>query len=142
MPKLQAPAPPFIPLPEVAVRPVAQSNAIAQVTTVRPADPVPVEPGPVVSSVVAPVIDAAHSCRKPEYPPLSRRMEESGTVVLEFLIDLDGRVAEGRVAQSSGYERLDEAARQALSLCRFRPGMVNGVPEPSWAQLRYTWKLG
>ena len=89
----------------------------------------------------APVIDAARSCQQPEYPAAARRNEETGTVTLRFLIGVDGRVAESKIETSSGYPRLDEAARRALSLCQFKAGTVDGKPETSWARLQYVWKL-
>ncbi len=146
-PKVAAPPPPFIPMPEIQVRQPVVSKAITQVTTTKPVEaPPPVAapvaaPQPAPAVRVPPVIDAAHACRKPEYPSISRRLEETGTVVLNFLIDLDGKVVDSNVAQSSGKNRLDEAARQALALCNFKPGTVDGKPEKSWAQIRYTWTL-
>lgn len=139
-PKLAPPPPPFVPPPEVniAMSATTSTNTITQVTSQRPAASV----APVAKSVhTAPVIDAKQSCPKPEYPSSSRRLEESGTVVLSFLIDVDGKAIESKVASSSGYERLDEAARAALSRCRFKPGTTDGKPEQSWASLKYTWKL-
>jgi protein TonB len=60
---------------------------------------------------------------------------------LRFLIDTDGRVKASEVEASSGHARLDEAARDALSLCRFKPGTADGQPVEAWATLRYTWVL-
>lgn len=142
-PKVMTPPPPFIPMPEIQVRQPVATKAITQVTTTKPVEAPPpvVVPQPKEIVRVPPVIDAAHSCRKPEYPSISRRLEEAGTVVLNFLIDVDGKVIDSNVAQSSGKARLDEAARQALVLCNFKPGTVDGKPEKSWAQLRYTWTL-
>ena len=60
---------------------------------------------------------------------------------LGFLIGVDGKVKESRVDESSGHPRLDEAARRALSRCRFVPGTVDGKVEESWAQLLYTWRI-
>jgi protein TonB len=71
----------------------------------------------------------------------ARRAGETGAVVLKFLIDTDGSVVESAVAESSGFDRLDEAARQALARCRFSPGTLDGHPERSWARIRYVWKL-
>lgn len=138
-PKLAPPPPPFVPPPEVniAVTPPAAST-ITRVTSKQAPPPEP--PKPVVVRT-EPVIDAQRSCAKPEYPPTSRRLEESGTVTLRFLIDTDGRVLDGQVEASSGFERLDNAAREALERCRFKPGTVGGKPEQSWARLKYTWKL-
>jgi protein TonB len=83
----------------------------------------------------------AKSCEPPSYPSASRRLNETGTVQLNFLIDAEGRVVESRVDTSSGAERLDEAARRALALCKFKPGTVDGKPEQSWHKMKYVWKL-
>jgi len=50
-------------------------------------------------------------------------------------------VIESQVEKSSGFARLDEAARSALSKCQFKPGTLNGTPEQSWASMKYTWRL-
>jgi periplasmic protein TonB len=145
-PPMAAPAP-FIPMPEIQIqRPPETKNAIARVTNVKPVTPTPPviappTPAPVRQAVhVAPVVTAT-SCRKPEYPPISRRLEETGTVTLSFLIDTTGKVIDSKVIQSSGHERLDDAARRALSLCVFKPGTVDGTPEKAWAEIRYAWTL-
>jgi TonB family protein len=84
---------------------------------------------------------AASSCEKPEYPSSSKRLSEEGTVQLKFLVGVDGKVVESSVEKSSGFRRLDEAARQSLSKCTFKPGLINGVPAQTWASLKYTWRL-
>lgn len=48
------------------------------------------------------------------YPAACRRLGEQGRVVIGFVIQRDGRLDDIRVVQSSGYERLDNAARQAV----------------------------
>lgn len=140
-PKLAPPPPPYIPPPEVniALPPTPSANAITVVTTALPKAPPPAPRHD--AARVPPVIDAARSCEKPEYPPASKRLEEEGTVLLRFLIDVDGRVLDSRVEKSSGYDRLDQAARTALGKCRFRSGTVDGKPEQSWASLKYVWRL-
>ena len=60
---------------------------------------------------------------------------------LRFLIGADGSVLQSEVIKSSGFVRLDEAARNALAKCQFRPGTVDGKPEASWASIQYTWRL-
>lgn len=140
-PDLKPPPPQaFIPPPEIQVAaPPPQSQAIASVTATKPPDqPVTQFRQP---TRTAPVVDAKRSCRTPEYPSMSKRLEEQGTVVLAFLVDVDGRVVDSRVESSSGSERLDEAARKALSLCRFKPGTADGQPEQAWARMKYTWRL-
>ena len=143
-PKLASPPPPFVPPPEISVPQTAMSqNAISSVTRDVPPAAAPVAPvqrvdtGPVR---IAAVVDS-RACTKPEYPARSVRNEETGVVTLQFLIGLDGRVVESKVEASSGYRDLDVAARNALSLCKFKPGTVDGKPEQSWTKMQYVWKL-
>lgn len=89
---------------------------------------------------VAAVVDP-NACEKPEYPPISARNGETGTVVLSMLIGVDGRVRDANIEKSSGYKSLDRAARNALSLCKFKPGTTDGVPEQSWTKIQYAWSL-
>jgi protein TonB len=146
-PKFEVSPPPYIPPPEIHIQqPPPQPAPIVVTTPVKPAAPTPppvaraVEAPPHNSVHTPPVIDAAR-CEKPEYPPAARRFGETGTVVLRILVGVDGKVISSEVQTSSGSKRLDEAARQGLGLCRFKPGMVDGKPEQAWATLRYAWKL-
>lgn len=140
-PKLAPPPPPFVPPVEVNISVAAPvANTITQVSRTLPSPPT-VEVAKRAPVVVSPVIDANRNCSKPEYPSASRRLDEEGTVVLNFLIDLDGRAVESKVEKSSGFGRLDEAARSALGKCQFKPGTIDGKPERTWASIRYTWKL-
>ena len=108
-----------------------------------PATPAPVAPPTPAAPPVrtGAVIQAGATCAKPDYPSASRRLEEEGTVTLKFLIGIDGRVMQAEVEKTSGFQRLDEAARNALSKCQFKPGTVDGKPEQSWASIKYTWRL-
>jgi protein TonB len=134
-----APQPPSLPLP-VAAAPAA--NAV----TVPPSAPAPAPAAPAAPAAraesvrTAAVVNAAQ-CEKPEYPGASRRLEEEGTVHLRFLVGVDGKVIQSEVEKSSGYKRLDEAARAGLARCQFRPATVDGKPEQAWASMRYTWRL-
>jgi protein TonB len=143
-PKMAAPPPPFIPPPEINVQVAVTPSpaAISAVTTTAPPPgPAPVAVAETKAPVRTPPVVQAKSCQPPEYPSASRRLGETGIVMLNFLIDVEGKVVESRVDSSSGVERLDEAARKALSLCRFTPGAVDGKPEQSWHKLKYVWKL-
>jgi protein TonB len=138
-PKSAPPPPAYVPPVDVPTTATAGVNAIASVSA-TPAPPPP-PAAPAVTVRTAPIINAAASCQKPEYPSASRRNEEEGTVQLRFLIGPEGNVLESQVEKSSGFTRLDEAARSALSRCQFKPGTVNGKPEQSWASMKYTWRL-
>jgi protein TonB len=143
-PKPAPPIPAWIPPPEIRLQEPPAPKAITAVT-VAPAPPAVAMAAPAEARAgpirVPPVIDAAHSCRTPEYPPAAKRLGQTGAVIVKFLIDVDGSVADSAVEASSGYRRLDEAAREALSLCHFKPGTVDGRPERSWAEIRYVWTL-
>lgn len=149
-PKLATPPPPYIPPPEVQVQVSVSAPTITAVTTVKPPEPVPPPaapapppPEPVKPHVpvrTAPVVDA-RACEKPPYPAAALRSNETGTVQLNFLIDVDGRVLESNIARSSGSRRLDEAARNGLGLCKFKPATVDGKAERSWARIEYEWKI-
>ena len=89
---------------------------------------------------VAAVVDA-RACTKPEYPKSSLRNGDTGVVTLTLLVGTDGRVADSKVEKSSGFRELDRAAQQALSLCKFKPGTVDGVPYQSWTRMQYLWSL-
>lgn len=139
-PDFKEPPPPFIPPPEIniATPPPAATTAITTVTSKQPPPGPP--PAPVAQGVrVAPVVKAKN-CREPEYPAVSERLGEKGTVLLALLVGPDGKVTDSRIEKSSGYERLDKAAQSALSRCKFTPGTVDGKVESAWAQIKYTFK--
>jgi protein TonB len=143
-PKLATPPPPFIPPPEVNIQvPIQQAPAITAVAPTPPPAPVPFTPTPPVvrEPVRTPPVVQAASCDKPEYPPAARRANEVGTVLLNFLIDTNGKVIDSKVERSSGSRRLDDAARSALELCKFRPATVDGNPTRAWARIEYVWRL-
>jgi len=152
-PQSLPPPPAYVPPAASPVAsPMATPNAVAAVSaTPQPAAPtspsVTSAPSPTAAPVVksesvrtAAVVNAAN-CEKPEYPSASRRMEEEGTVSLRFLVGADGKVIQSEVEKSSGFKRLDEAARAGLSRCQFRPASVDGKPEQAWASMQYTWRL-
>jgi protein TonB len=65
----------------------------------------------------------------PPYPRDALREGIEGTVVLQVLVDLDGRPLEVTVHSGSGHRRLDEAARRhVLRHWRFRPALQGGEP--------------
>jgi protein TonB len=63
---------------------------------------------------------------------MSRRLGEQGEVRLSIHVGSDGRVITARVAQSSGWERLDKAAIEAVSVWRFIPAQKDGVAVEDW----------
>lgn len=96
----------------------------------------PVEAPPPAAPTAAPVAESAASAAPapvtaarfdadylnnpaPAYPPLSRRMREEGKVMLRVTVTPDGLPGRVEVARSSGSERLDQAASNAVRQWRF-----------------------
>ena len=150
---LPPPPPAYVPPAEIQVAAPPPVNAIAAVSNtplpVAPPSPspspspLPVQstPQPASPPVQTAAVISAASCEKPDYPSASKRLEEEGTVQLKFLVGVEGKVIESAIEKSSGFRRLDEAARAGLSKCQFKPATLDGKPQQSWASLRYTWRL-
>jgi protein TonB len=66
----------------------------------------------------------------PAYPRIALRLQQQGSVLLELEVDAAGRVAAVSVIESSGFERLDEAAREGVLAWRFEPALRDGAPVP------------
>ncbi len=141
--------PPYVPPPEVSVDiaiDTGPSTAISNATSERPvAAPPPVAAKPVERAVVkTPPSTAGKGARitQPEYPPASRRAGEAGTVQLQVFVLESGRAGEVKVAKSSGFEKLDEAAvKEVQRNWRFVPGKEDGKPVAMWHTFAVTFRL-
>jgi len=63
----------------------------------------------------------------PRYPRLSRKRGEEGMVVLDVQILADGSVGEIDIFSSSGYDRLDVSALDAVKKWQFQPARLRGL---------------
>lgn len=63
---------------------------------------------------------------QPMYPPLARQARIQGDVVIDSVIDTQGKVTQMRVV--SGSPLLVQAAIQALEQWRYQPTLLNGQP--------------
>ncbi len=126
-----APVPPAA-APEPAPAPLAAAPTPAPAA----APPVPASPpAPAAPPVVVqPSTQAAYlNNPRPDYPAMSRRLGETGRVIVRVLIGPDGRAREARLQRSSGFERLDQVALEtARDRWRYVPGTRDGVPEAMW----------
>jgi protein TonB len=95
-----------------------------------------------IHTLQPPSTDAAYLRNpKPLYPLLSQRLKEQGTVVHNVLIAADGRPVSARLIQSSGFERLDKAAYDAVMRWRYVPGRRQGAPEVMSLNVPVIWVL-
>ena len=69
---------------------------------------------------------------RPAYPGLSKRLGEQGKVVVRVFIEVDGKAQKAEIKQSSGFERLDQAALSTVLRWRYVPGKRAGLAESMW----------
>ena len=116
-------APPLAVLPEVTEASMTPAIAVIPsppaIATSRPSGPVSLTDE---LAVFCPTRTA------PAYPPQSRHLREQGEVRLRVELDETGKVSAVSVIRSSGYARLDEAARAAVLTWRCQPATREGQP--------------
>lgn len=142
--EVSKPEPPVVPKLE-RMPDVVQPN-LPQVETAAPASPnaimaaPPAPPTPTKdardteeAAVSPPRFDAGYlNNPSPVYPNMSRRLREVGVTQLRVRVGASGEPLEIQLATSSGYARLDEAARAAVQKWKFAPAMRNGNPIEAW----------
>ena len=85
------------------------------------------------AAIVMPSSSAAYlNHPRPSYPSISRRMGEQGKVMLRVFVNAQGQPEQIQIQQSSGFDRLDKAAVDAVRRWKFTPGSRNGVAEAMW----------
>jgi protein TonB len=69
----------------------------------------------------------------PAYPAIARRRSQQGIVTVSVLVGADGSVERAEVADSSGFDTLDDAALETVrSRWRFVPARHGGLAVESW----------
>jgi periplasmic protein TonB len=113
-PDLAKPPPPFVPPPELNIAAeTPTTNAIAAVTNTP--HPTTVTPSQ--------ALGRTHDCAS-FYPDLSKRLNESGDVLVHYDVGVDGAISNVGISKSSGSDRLDQAAVSCVSTrWRNKPAM-------------------
>ena len=134
-PTLEAAPPVTIPAPDFQIHPAidaASEQSIAQLGSGRSDAP----------AILAPDAGIAVLQRvMPRYPVESMQAGEEGGTILQVLVDEKGQASDVRVARSSGYERLDEAAVSAVSRWKFAPSTQGALPVSAWGELELRFNL-
>jgi protein TonB len=143
-PKAPPPPPPDLvkPPPPVAIVPVFQvaSAPPPPVTTV--AKPPPAPPPKAVVASSDPLRPIARTHTLPPYPPISVRLNEQGTTLMEVHITTDGNVDECKVLQTSSSDRLDQAACEYVKQrWRWQPPTNQGTPTAVSTRVSVKWDL-
>ena len=161
-PKVALPPPSFVPPPEVQVATPQLAPAItvtreapppAPPVTIAPAPapaPAPVAAAPAAPAAPKPQAVAARidvsTCDKPEYPAAALRAEATGISKIRFTVDASGAVSKAEIERSAGASRehrlLDRTAVDALSKCRFKPGVDDtGKAVGGTTVVDYVWRV-
>lgn len=77
----------------------------------------------------------------PVYPRMSKRLGEQGVVIIRAFIGVSGHAEKAEIYKSSGYERLDQAALDAVIHWRYVPGKRLGRFESMWFNIPVKFEL-
>ncbi|QTQ36011.1 Periplasmic biopolymer transport protein linking inner and outer membranes [Aromatoleum petrolei] len=145
-PRAPKPAPKVVTEAPTAIRaetpPLAPPEPVREAAAPTPPAP-PARPAPEAPpAVIAARFDAAYlNNPAPAYPPLSRRMREEGKVMLRVQVTAEGLPAQVDLAESSGFARLDAAAREAVQRWRFVPAKQGAQPVAAAVIVPIVFKL-
>ena len=142
-PKAPPPPPDLVkPPPPVAIVPEFQ-------VATAPPPPVHVEapkpPPPPPKAVVAasdPLKPIMRTHTLPPYPPISVRLNEAGTTLMEVHITTEGNVDDCKIINTSSSERLDTAACDYVKrVWRWQPPTNQGAPVAVSTRVSVKWDL-
>ncbi len=145
-PELQKPPPPFVPAPEINIQQESSGPTItSQPKFATPPPPAPhVEAPPKPQGISAPVaLKGTHECNSRYYPPIAQRLNQHGTTLVRLTISAEGQVTDAKVANSSGYDSLDQAAIRCVtggSWGAYKPAIENGQPIASQTDVKIVWQ--
>ncbi len=100
------------------------------------------EIAPIESAQVKTPPRPANARIRPTYPRESREKGEEGKVVLDVVVSAEGRAEAVTIVESSGFERLDDAAKKAIYSARFRPARTeDGTATAAILRIPLVFKL-
>jgi TonB family protein len=124
-----------VPLP--AVRP---SVSLTRITGASPDEPA-IGPGPPQSTaadvVIAPVRVRTVTAT---YPTVARAAQLEGDVLVEAVVDVDGKVRDATIVKSV-HRLLDDAAKAAVLKYEYLPAQRNGIAEPATVRIVVSFRM-
>lgn len=119
----------------------APAPMIAPPPTPQPVEPVAVQPAP-PAPIIPPQFNADYlNNPAPQYPPLSRRLGEEGRVMLRVFVDERGLPVRVEMRTSSGHERLDNSAQEAVKQWKFVPARRGDQAVSGWVVVPISFSL-
>lgn len=170
-PRLAKPASPRVkqPAPQKQLKPAAPSKPVQEILSTTSSEaafslpeqaaqesahsksPEPAAPAASAASSTSSASGATSAARfdadylrnpAPDYPSVSRRMREEGTVYLDVSVTAEGRAGDLRIRKSSGHARLDEAALGAVRQWRFVPARRGAEAVAAQVVVPVVFRLG
>jgi protein TonB len=77
----------------------------------------------------------------PKYPGIARIRGYQGNVLLDVLVNDDGKVDDVKIFRSSGYPILDRAATSSVKRWLFEPGRVGKEKKDMWVRVPIRFEL-
>jgi periplasmic protein TonB len=84
---------------------------------------------------------AYRSNPSPKYPRIARIRGYQGNVLLDVLVNADGKVEEVKIFKSSGYPVLDSAAKSTVNRWLFEPGRIGKRKVDMWVRVPIRFEL-
>jgi periplasmic protein TonB len=127
LPKLTMPVITPAIVPDIVITNTTASTAPARESSSIAAPAAPTQPAVAAPSQPKTISTVEYlQAPQPEYPSMSRCMGEQGKVLLRILVNEKGRAEHIDIQRSSGFPRLDEAARAAALRALFKPYVEDG----------------
>jgi len=126
--------------PPIATPPIANEHSDMEYTAPLNDAPPAIDNKPAVPDSEPSAIAYGKQTRVP-YPRESLINHEQGTVILRVLVSAEGLVQAVEIEKTSGYIRLDRAARDAVKGWSFHPALRNGAAQSAWALVPVTFNL-
>jgi len=154
--------PPPAPLAQPVLPPVALAKppsisppVLSPVATKTPAPTTELQPRTAIARIAAHPAPATSAAARgaiearpddgrnapPVYPEDSRAACEQGVVMLRVDVSAAGAARRVAILKSSGYFRLDQAAREAVRAWRFHPALLGGAPVSSEVDVPVRFEL-
>lgn len=120
---------------------------VVDIQVEAPAEPVVTattqpQPTPAITQPASTQLQAETALAAPVYPPAAIRGNQEGTVTLLIYVLPDGRVGDVRIAKSSGFPLLDQAAMKAArGGWRFKAATQGGAAVAAWGRYAVAFNL-
>jgi protein TonB len=141
--------------PKPTPMPVRETPSQIAAPAPDPTPPAPTPPAPAPAAPAAPAIGkptmdlaapknvARLSCNiaQPDYPAMSRRRGETGTSLVKLTVGITGKIENVTLQKSSGSQRLDDAALDAVRSSACSPYKENGEAIRATATVPFVFSL-